>query len=281
MFGKRKSEDDAETVEYPMFDEDTEALEVGFKDNFVISLKRIATFRSVLGILISIGLMVLLVYAVRFIENMVAQSGNNISVPLLSLLMLSVPLWTITTAGRTSMEKRRKLNASGTAGILGRYVGAVIGTAIQMAIVYAVIFALLYYFKSDVQFSLVYSIIVMVGFVAVACALTMFFNTMVTHATGMTVVVLFILVPVIAFVLGPFMGIVEIDALTSAMPLVDSISSTATGGFGGATVLSALSVVKSSPAIEVSLFGTLVVCIGWAILFLGLTIWKQYRRESQ
>ncbi len=272
---------DVEESEYPMFDKHTEALEIGFKDNMKIPLKRLASFKTLIGVISAIVSLLIILFVVDFLVNKLAESGMTLSMPMLNLLMLSIPAWTISFATVTALEKKRKLNASGTAGILGRYVGVVISGIILMTIIYAAVYGIWFYLYGAMDIDLVDSYMIMVSFVALAAALGLFFNALVVHALLATYLFLFILIPLVAFFLGPYMGIMELSESSSYLPLVDTISSTATGGFGGGTILTLLFFVKSSEPVTASVFGSMVLSFGWAILFIALTIFVQYRREAK
>ncbi len=270
---------DVEEPEYPMFDEYTDALEIGFKDNLVISLKRLATFKTVLGIIAAIISMAIIVFLIDFLNQKLSEIGTSITLPLLALLMLSIPAWTISFANNVSVQKKKKLNASGTSGILGRYVGSLIAGAIIMTVIYAIVIGTWYYINSNTDISLVNSYIIMLSFVALACAMTMFCNTIFKRGGTVSYLLIFILVPIVAFLIGPYLGIVTMDQASSALPLVDAISASAADGFGGGTILTLTFLVKASPPLTPDVMGSVVLSIGWAILFIALTIAMQHRRE--
>ncbi len=264
-----------------MFDECTDALEVGFKDNMVISLKRLFTLHTAIGIIGAIISLIILVYVIKVIGDMLAEHGTSVALPLIALLMISIPAWTISFANGMSVQKKRKLNASGTAGILGRYVGAVIAGIIVMTIVYAAVVGTWFYINKDFNINLTNSYLIMISFVALACALTMLCNTKFKRGTMISYLLIFVVIPVIAFLLGPYLGIVAFEDLTTALPLVDNISASATDGFGGGTILTLTSLLKSSPPLTPDVMGSVVLSLGWALLFISLTIVAQCRREAK
>jgi len=271
--------------EYPMFDKHTEALEVGFFDNLKIPLKNMISLKVLISVILAILSLVLVMFVLDFVVDKLAQNGIKLEFPLLCLLMLSIPAWTISFASTTLLEKKRKLNASGTLGILGRYVGTVISGVILMTIIYAAVYAIWYYMKGDLGIDLVNSYIIMVAFVALAAAIALFFNAVFVHAGFFTYLVLFIGIPILAFYLGPYAGIMEMNEVTNYLPLVDMISSTATDGFGGGTVLTLTFAVKSSPPVMADVMGTVVLTLGWAALFVALAIlvqaWREKRHDQQ
>ena len=165
---------DVEESEYPMFDKHTEALEIGFKDNMKIPLKRLASFKTLIGVISAIVSLLIILFVVDFLVNKLAESGMTLSMPMLNLLMLSIPAWTISFATVTALEKKRKLNASGTAGILGRYAGVVISGIILMTIIYAAVYGIWFYLYGAMDIDLVDSYMIMVSFVALAAALGLF-----------------------------------------------------------------------------------------------------------
>ena len=267
--------------EYPMFDKHTEALEVGFFDNMKIPLKRMFSLKVLFSVILAIASLLLVMFVINFVVDKLAESGMTLNFPLLCLLMLSIPAWTVSFASSTLLEKKHKLNASGTAGILGRYVGTFITGTILMTVIYAAVYAVWYVAYGNMELDLVNSYLIMVSFVALAAAIALFFNTIFVHASAMTYLFLFILIPVIAFFIGPFFGVMEIQEVSSYLPLVDTISSSATDGFGGGTVLSLSFVVKSSPPIIADVSGSVVLSVGWALLFVALAILVQCRREAK
>ena len=270
-----------EEPEYPMFDKDTEALEIGFKDNMVISLKRLFTFRTLISIIVSIVSLIVIIYVIDYLTKMLAESDIQLSMPLLCLLMISIPAWTISFSNGVSTESKRKLNASGTAGILGRYIGSVIAGLVIMTIIYAAVMGVWYYKEGNMDLNLMGSYMIMISFVALVCALVMFCNTIFKRAGLVSYAIIFLLIPLIAVILGPYLGLMSLDEINSALPLVDSISSSATNGFGGGTLLTVTFLVKSSTPITADVMGSIILSIGWAILFIGLTIFMQYRREAK
>ncbi|MBE6523704.1 MAG: hypothetical protein E7Z65_02360 [Thermoplasmata archaeon] len=267
--------------EYPMFDKHTEALEIGFIDNMKIPLKRLFSLKVLISLVLAIVSLIAIMYIIEFVMQKVAASGMTINFPLLCLLMLSIPAWTISFASSTLLERKRKLNASGTAGILGRYVGTVIAGTILMTIVYAAVYGIWYWSYGNIDLDLVNSYLIMVSFVVLAAALALFFNSIFVHASAFTYLVLFILIPVLAFLIGPYFGIMQMQEVSSYMPLIDTIATTATDGFGGGTVLTASFVLKSSPPILADVSGSVVLSVGWALIFVALTIIVQYRREAK
>lgn len=267
--------------EYPMFDKHTEALEVGFIDNMKIPLKRLFSLKVLISLILAIVSLIAILFVIEFVMQKVAASGMTINFPLLCLLMLSIPAWTISFSSSTLLEKKRKLNASGTAGILGRYVGTVMAGIILMTIIYAVVYGIWYWSYGNVDLDLVNSYLIMVSFVALAAALALFFNTIFVHASAFTYLFLFILIPVLAFLIGPYLGIMQMQEVSSYMPLIDTIATTATDGFGGGTVLTVSFVLKSSPPILADVSGSVVLSIGWALIFVALAIIVQYRREAK
>ncbi len=267
--------------EYPMFDKHTEALEVGFIDNMKIPLKRLFSVKVLISLILAIVSLILIMYVIDIVLQKLASSGMTISFPLLCLLMLSIPAWTISFASATLLERKRKLNASGTAGILGRYVGTVIAGTILMTIIYAVVYGVWYWSYGNLDLDLVSSYLIMVSFVALAAALALFFNAIFVHASAFTYLVLFILMPVLAFLLGPYFGNMDMQEVTSYMPLVDTIATTATDGFGGGTLFTVSFVLKSSPPILADVSGSVVLSVGWALIFVALAIIVQYRREAK
>lgn len=272
---------DGSDYEYPMFDDCTDALEVGFIDNMVISLKRMVSFHVLFGIIGAIISLVLLVYLVDYLNESLTDVGTSISLPLMALLMLSIPAWTLSFANGVSVQKRRKLNASGTAGILGRYVGAVIAAVAIMTFIYFAVFVTWYTIKGDTDLNLTNSYLIMVSFVALASAMTLFFNTIYRRGSTVAYLVLFLLIPILAFILGPLSGLLTLDQASTILPLVDSISSVAADGFGGGTVLTLTILLKSSPPLSPDVMGTVALTLGWAVLFLALTIVSQYSREAE
>lgn len=270
-----------EESEYPMFDKHTEALEIGFKDNMKIPLKRLASFKTLIGVLGAIVSLIIILFVVDFLVNKLAESGMTLNMPMLNLLMLSIPAWTISFATVTALERKRKLNASGTAGILGRYVGVFISGIILMTIIYGAVYGIWYFLYGSMDIDLVDSYMIMVSFVALSAALALFFNALVVHASFATYLFIFILIPLIAFFLGPYFGIMEMEKTSTFLPLVDTIASSATGGFGGGTILTLTFLIKSSEPVMANVFGSMVLSFGWAVLFIALTILVQYRREAK
>lgn len=265
----------------PAFDENAEAPEVGFRDNFVISLKNAFSVRGIIGMVASVITILVLVYLQDYLNGLLAERSTPISLPLLTLMMIAIPVWTVANASRASLKKKQLLNASETAGILGRYVGAVLGATLTMIPAFATIIICMFVIKGIVPMAILESFAVMAAFSALVCAMTMMFNTRVKMAGALTFLVVFVIVPLVVFLIGPFTGLLDLGTICGVIPLVDTISAIGTNGFGGLTVLTLCTLLAPVSSIPTDLIVDILLPVSWALVFLGLTVFLQFRRENQ
>lgn len=220
----------------------------------------------------SVIVVAVLAYLQGYLNDILAEMGTPIALPLLSLLMIAVPICTVANAGRVSRQKKQKLNASETTGIIGRYIGAVIGSVLTMVPAYAAIIICMYVIEGLLPIPALESFAVIAAFTSMVCALTMVLNTKVKAAGSLTFLIVFIIVPVIVLMFGPLVGLVSIETVSGFVPLVDTLVATATNGFGGLTVLTLGSLVLPVPTVPTDLLIDILLPVAWALLFLGLTI---------
>ncbi|AMK13864.1 hypothetical protein AUP07_0817 [methanogenic archaeon mixed culture ISO4-G1] len=261
---------------YPPFNQEEDS-PTGFGANAKRSLSRLFCGRGMLGLIGCVISVFVWGFIVQILEDRFSAMG--LGLPLLSFLVLSVPVWTVTSAGKMSTLKGEKSDIKTIGGLLGSFVGAVIGVAISMAAIVAAIVACAYLFKGTLYMDMQYTLYVAIAYGAMACALCHFMNFVTARSSFATLMILYFMIPGLMFLLGPIMNVMTMDLMTSVVPVMDMVDMPGAGGFGGMTLLIILSLVKAVPEFTAPWLSSIVLCIGWTMMFLALAALKVPRSE--
>ncbi len=251
---------------------------LGFKENFKRSLGRCYSARGIAGIVMGVASVFILGFLVNYYGAQITQL-IGVELPLLSILILSIPGLTLSTAERMSATKKNKLDTTSTRDLMGTFTGALVGTAIAMAIVLLSVVACYYLFRGEMNWGIMRSLPVAIVFGAIICGLTLFFNNYTSHPGLLSTLVAFFIVPGLMFILGPQLGMVDLNTMANIVPVMDLVAMPGSNGFGGFTLLTLLSLYKGVPALNVEYISSIVLCLGWAMLMLALAAIANSRRQ--
>ena len=252
-----------------------------FSVQFRAMLDKLTTVRALGFILVSLALTFMMYLLTYLLTEFISSRGYLVHVSVSTILMELIPLLTTIGAAYVATEKEGLLKISGKHAVAGRYLGAVAVSSILMIPVYVmIIIAQIMHGTGDLAASM-QSFALAVVFAAIVIAVAMIINTRSEHAVALTILSVFIVVPLVIYILGPATGLVDYEAMCSVIPVPDMIAAVNASGHGGLTTLSIMSVVKASSGLPLDPLASFILFLGWAVLMYSILVLVIDRRQSE
>ena len=252
-----------------------------FKEQFRLTLEKLTTLRSLGFVLASLALTFTMYLFSHIISGYIAGMGYDVQISIDMILMEFIPLLMIIVAAVVAAEKEKILDLSGTYAIAGRYLGAVSVSTVLMIPVYIMILIAQTIHGTGNQISALQSFVLMVAFTAIVVAVTMLINTLSKHAALFSILTLFIIVPLLVFIISSLTGFVDINTMCSVIPIPDVVAAVNANGNGGLTMIGGMSLVKATSMISVDAGASLVLFLGWAFALFSIVVFVLGRREPE
>ena len=252
-----------------------------FEGQFRMMLEKLYSRRGLIFIFGSLVIEFLMYILVFIIGNIAESYGYVVRISMGTAFMMPIPLLITFAAVVVASEKGGTLKLSGIPALAGRFLGAVATVVFLMMPAFVMIFVGQTIHGYNFQVSVLYAYFMVAVYVAIVVAVTMIINTRSEHSAALSFLVVFVVLPAIVFIFGPLSGLVDIDTLYSVIPLPDMVAAMNANSFGGLTVLSILTILKSAPGVDVDPLACFILCLGWAVFLFSIVLFVCYRRDSE